>query len=122
MAARLVALAIAVIVAAAPVALTACELMCAASDTAASPAPAHTCHEIEPDQAGGPAIAAPPHACGHVAVLPSAAKFTGTSAEAWLPATNAVSLIRAITTEVGHAAHGPPPRLLHVALLTPLRI
>jgi hypothetical protein len=122
MAARLVALAVAAIVAAAPVALTACELMCAASDRAASQASAHACHEIEPGQNGGPAIAASPHACGHVAVLPSAAKFTGTSLEACIPATRAGSLIRAIATEVGLVAHGPPPRSLHAARLTPLRI
>jgi hypothetical protein len=119
---RLVALAIALIVAAAPVALTACELMCAAHGAAASQAPAHACYDTEPDTDGAPAIAAPPHGCGHVAVLPSAAKSTGTSAEALRPATDIVGLLRTVTTDGGQVAHPPPPRSALFALLTPLRI
>src|SRR5688500_4923815 len=79
---RLGALIIAVIVAAAPSALTACELMCA-QQAAAPSAPAHTCHDTPPADEGGPVVSAAPHACGHVSELPSAsAKLSQTSHDA----------------------------------------
>ena len=68
---RVNALMLALMVASAPAALTACELMCAAADTGRE-TPTHSCH---PQPSGAPvsiSIGSGLHVCGHGDALPAA--------------------------------------------------
>ena len=66
---RVSGLMLALFVASAPAALTACELMCAAAD-ASHETPTHSCHSQQP---GTPiSIASAVHVCGHGDALPPA--------------------------------------------------
>lgn len=67
---RLGALLLVLVVAGAPAALTACEIVCAARDSHA-PAAAHSCHRTQPSD--GPLIGAGVQVCGHDEGLPEAA-------------------------------------------------
>lgn len=64
---RIAGLVLALLVAGAPAALTACELLCASHDVQ----PAHACHESQP--AGTTSVTGGLDVCGHGDVLPEAA-------------------------------------------------
>lgn len=66
----LTAVTLALVVAGAPAALTACEIVCAAHDSH-SEAAAHSCHRTQPSD--GPLIDAGVQVCGHDEELPDAA-------------------------------------------------
>ena len=88
---RLTAFAIAAFVAAAPAALNACELVCAAQE-AATETVEHSCHGPEPQESTA-RIAAAPHLCGHVEGLPPASGQLKKDPSAAAPFVAATALI-----------------------------
>lgn len=88
---RLVPLVVAVAMALAPVALDACQVMCAMHTVAAAAPQAHSCHHLaEPGPAAGTSqIQGLPHRCAHADDLPTAAMLAlqaNLAAPAVLPA------------------------------------
>ncbi len=71
---RLAALLMAIVVGAAPAALTACEIVCASVPVESAAAPsAHSCHGTTHTE--GLSMAAGTHACGHEEAMPPAGKI-----------------------------------------------
>jgi hypothetical protein len=72
---RALAFTVVVMIAAAPVALDMCQLMCASAqqegERAALDAPEHSCHHRDSADAGGGSTVGAIHYCGHAETLPS---------------------------------------------------
>jgi hypothetical protein len=125
---RLLALTMVAVVAGAPEALEACQVICAIvtpteSSTAASSVAFHHSHHQEAVPSGGPALQPVSNACGSdEALLPSAARqsarFTVQPANAAI--VHAFALVRQSTRPFAPLFHQKPPGV--VLLAAPLRI
>lgn len=103
---RVAALVIALMVAGAPAALIACELLCAAPDGQ----PSHACENGQP--AGTTSVTGAVHACGHDDALPEASGMV-------TPQSSPVAMVVAVMSPQPFHAQGAGPRLVVVASVLP---
>lgn len=106
---RISGLVLAVFVASAPAALTACELTCAAAD-ASHETPTHSCHSQRPD--APISIASGVHVCGHGDALPPApgnmTAYGAPNAAAAIAAPLFLADAARLQSRVPHVTSSPP--------------